>query len=137
MYDGNAALRLCVIAADHAAQRGGHVVDQRVFERYARLIAGRRIRVFESVIRIATGRGKIVGRDGIKRFQVKGLAADGFDRHARAGVLRGEIGGIRILFALRIGNRGVIGAFILLMIVGSLCSMLLGPDLNALVGTFI
>ena len=30
-----------------------------------------------------------------------------------------------------------IGAFILLMIVGSLCSMLLGPDLNALVGTFI
>ena len=27
--------------------------------------------------------------------------------------------------------------FILLMIVGSLCSMLLGPDLNALVGTFI
>ena len=30
-----------------------------------------------------------------------------------------------------------IGAFILLMLVGSLCSMLLGPDLNALVGTFI
>ena len=30
-----------------------------------------------------------------------------------------------------------IGAFILLMVVGSLCSMLLGPDLNALVGTFI
>ena len=30
-----------------------------------------------------------------------------------------------------------IGAFILLMLVGILCSMLLGPDLNALVGTFI
>ena len=30
-----------------------------------------------------------------------------------------------------------IGAIILRMIVGSLCSMLLGPDLNALVGTFI
>lgn len=60
--------------------------------------------------------------------RIRRIRAEFPDPEQRRAVLNAQ-GGVSIA--------ACIGAFILLMIVGSLCSMLLGPDLNALVGTFI
>lgn len=60
--------------------------------------------------------------------RIRRIRAEFPDPEQRRAVLNAQ-GGVSIA--------ACIGAFILLMLVGSLCSMLLGPDLNALVGTFI
>ena len=60
--------------------------------------------------------------------RIRRIRAEFPDPEQRRAVLNAQ-GGVSIA--------ACVGAFILLMIVGSLCSMLLGPDLNALVGTFI
>ena len=60
--------------------------------------------------------------------RIRRIRAEFPDPEQRRAVLNAQ-GGVSIA--------ACIGAFILLMIVGSFCSMLLGPDLNALVGTFI
>ena len=60
--------------------------------------------------------------------RIRRIRAEFPDPEQRRAVLNAQ-GGVR--FA------ACIGAFILLMVIGSLCSMLLGPALTALVGTFI